>query len=130
VVGVLVPLSLLAGMGNGLVDVRAAPLVTTRTAERMRRRVAAALGAVLNAASVASLATGGALAAVLDPRQVCLRADGLGAVVTVVLVARCAAWLSCRAEYFVREITSNRRPTSVNLYRLDDTIVSNTYSIQ
>jgi MFS family permease len=100
---VLVPLSLLVGAGNGLVNVCVATLVTTRTAERMRGRVAAALGAVLNTASVVSLAAGGALAAVLDPRQVYLLAGGLGAAVTAVLVARCTAWLGSPRRYFARE---------------------------
>jgi hypothetical protein len=102
-VSLLVPLSLLTGAGNGLVNVCVATLVTTRTAERMRGRVAAALGAVLNTASVASLAAGGALAAVLDPRQVYLLAGGLGAAVTAVLVVRCTAWLGLPRQYFVRE---------------------------
>ena len=62
----LVPLSVLAGVGNGMVNVCVATLVTTRTEEGMRGRVAAALGAVLNTASVGSLAAGGALAAVLS----------------------------------------------------------------
>jgi MFS family permease len=85
---VLVPLSVLAGVGNGMVNVCVATLVTTRTEERMRGRVAAALGAVLNAASVGSLAAGGALAAVLAPRQVYLLAGALGCAVTGVLAVR------------------------------------------
>ena len=85
---VLVPLSVLAGVGNGMVNVCVATLVTTRTEEGMRGRVAAALGAVLNAASVGSLAAGGALAAVLSPRQVYLLAGALGCAVTAVLAAR------------------------------------------
>jgi MFS family permease len=85
---VLVPLSVLAGVGNGMVNVCVATLVTTRTEERMRGRVAAAMGAVLNAASVGSLAAGGALAAVLSPRQVYLLAGALGCAVTAALAAR------------------------------------------
>jgi MFS family permease len=85
---VLVPLSVLAGVGNGMVNVCVATLVTTRTEERMRGRVAAAMGAILNAASVGSLAAGGALAAVLAPRQVYLLAGALGCTATVVLTAR------------------------------------------
>jgi MFS family permease len=84
----LVPLSVLAGMGNGMVNVCVATLVTTRTEERMRGRVAAATGAILNTASVASLTAGGALAAVLAPRQVYLLAGALGCAVTAVLAAR------------------------------------------
>lgn len=85
----LVPLSVLTGVGNGMVNVCVATLVTTRTEERMRGRVAAAMGAVLNTASVASLLAGGALAAVLAPRQVYVLAGVLGCAVTAVL----AAWL-------------------------------------
>jgi MFS family permease len=86
----LVPFAVLAGAGNGMANVCAATLVMTRTQEHLRGRVSAALWAVLNAASVASLAAGGALAAVLDPRQVYLLAGGLGAVVTVLMAARLA----------------------------------------
>jgi MFS family permease len=85
---VLVPLSVLAGVGNGMVNVCVATLVMTRTEERMRGRVAAAMGAILNTASVGSLAAGAALGAVLDPRQVYLLAGALGCTVTVVLAAR------------------------------------------
>ena len=87
---VLVPLGVLAGAGNGMVNVCVATLVMTRTRERMRGRVSAVLGAVLNAASVASLAAGGALAAVLDPRQVYLLAGGLGGAVTLLMAVRLA----------------------------------------
>ena len=86
----LVPFAVLAGAGNGMVNVCAATLVMTRTQEQMRGRVSATLGAVLNAASVASLAAGGALAAVLDPRQVYLLAGGLGGVVTLWMTVRLA----------------------------------------
>ena len=86
----LVPLAVLVGAGNGMVNVCAATLVMTRTPEQMRGRVSAALAAVLNAASVASLAAGGALAVVLDPRQVYLLAGGLGGVVTLWMTVRLA----------------------------------------
>jgi len=86
----LVPFAVLVGAGNGMVNVCAATLVMTRTQERMRGRVSATLGAVLNAASVASLAAGGALAAVLDPRQVYLLAGGLGGMVTLWMTVRLA----------------------------------------
>lgn len=68
---VLVPLSVLAGVGNGMVNVCVATLATTRTEERMRGRVAAAMGAILNAASVGSLAAGGALRCWLPGRSTC-----------------------------------------------------------
>jgi MFS family permease len=85
---VLVPLAVAAGAGNGMANVCAATLVMTRTQERMRGRVSAALAGVLNAASVASLVAGGALAAALDPRQVYLLAGGLGGVVTLLMTVR------------------------------------------
>jgi MFS family permease len=85
---ILVPVSVLTGVGNGMVNVCVATLVMTRTEERMRGRVAAAMGAVLNTASVCSLAAGAALGAVLDPRQVYLLAGTLGCVVTAVLAVR------------------------------------------
>jgi MFS family permease len=86
----LVPPAVLAGAGNGMVNVCAATLVMTRTQEQMRGRVSAVLWAVLNAASVASLVAGGALAAVLDPRQVYLLAGALGGVVTLWMAVRLA----------------------------------------
>jgi MFS family permease len=87
-VAVLVPLSIAGGVGNGVVNVCVATLVMTRTEERARGRASAALAAVANGASVVSLALGGALAAVLDARQVFLLAGGLGAVVTAVAAER------------------------------------------
>jgi MFS family permease len=90
-VAVLVPLSIIGGVGNGLVNVCVATLVMTRTAERARGRVSAALGGVANGAGVISLALGGGLAVVLDPRQVFLLAAVLGGIVTVVTAVRVSA---------------------------------------
>jgi MFS family permease len=90
-VAVLVPLSIVGGVGNGLLNVCVATLVMTRSDERVRGRVSAALGAVLNGAGVASLGLGGGLAAVLDPRQIFLLAAVLGSIVTVVAAARATA---------------------------------------
>ena len=90
-VAVLVPVSILGGVGNGLVNVCVATLVMTRSDERVRGRVSAALGAAANGAGVVSLAAGGGLAALLDPRQIFLLAAVLGGVVTVVTAARVTA---------------------------------------
>ena len=90
----LVPFAVLAGAGNGMANVCVATLVMTRTQEHLRGRVSAALWALLTAASVASLAAGGALAAVLDPRQVYLLAGGLGGVVTLLMTVRLARRLA------------------------------------
>jgi MFS family permease len=84
----LVPVSILGGVGNGMVNVCVATLVMTRSEERVRGRVSAALGAVVNAASVAALAAGGGLAAVLAPRQIFLLAGGCGGLVTLVTTVR------------------------------------------
>jgi MFS family permease len=101
---VLVPLSVLGGVGNGMVNVCVATLVMTRTEERLRGRVAAAMGAILNTASVGSLAAGGALTAVLAPRQVYLLAGALGCAVTAVLAARLRhGWARRRNISFVAE---------------------------
>jgi hypothetical protein len=89
-VAVLVPLSIAGGVGNGVVNVCVATLVMTRTDERARGRVSAALGAVVNGAAVISLGLGGGLAAVLDSRQIFLLAGGLGTVVTAVAAVRLA----------------------------------------
>jgi MFS family permease len=88
---VLAPLSLLGGAGNGLINSGVATLVMARTPEHGRGRVAATLSAVLNGASVASLAAGGLLASVLSPRQVYGLAGGLGLLVSGVLARRVAA---------------------------------------
>ncbi len=90
-VAVLVPVSIAGGVGNGLVNVCVATLVMTRSDERVRGRVSAALGAVANGAGIASLVAGGGLAAVLDPRQIFLLASALGVVVTAVTVVRVTA---------------------------------------
>jgi MFS family permease len=86
-VALVAPAAVLGGMGNGIVNVCVATLVLTRSDERVRGRVSAALGAVLQGAAVASLVIGGALATVLEPRQIFLLAGGLGAVVTAVAAA-------------------------------------------
>src|SRR5215469_7364464 len=81
---VLIPVSIAGGVGNGLLNVCVATLVMTRSDERVRGRVSAALGAVTNGAGIASLVAGGGLAAVIAPQQIFLLASALGGVVTVV----------------------------------------------
>ena len=88
VVALLVPVSIAGGVGNGLVNVCVATLVMTRSDERVRGRVSAALGAVANGAGIASLVAGGGLAAVLDPPQIFLLASALGGLVTAMTAVR------------------------------------------
>jgi MFS family permease len=80
----LVPVGIAGGVGNGLLNVCVATLVMTRSDERVRGRVSAALGAITNGAGIASLVAGGGLAAVLDPPQIFLLASVLGGLVTAV----------------------------------------------
>ncbi|HEU4676012.1 MAG TPA: MFS transporter [Motilibacteraceae bacterium] len=79
------PAALLAGTGNGAVNVATGALVLGRAPDALRGRVGAALGGSTNAAMLASLALGGGLAAVLDPRAVFLL--GGGAALLVVALA-------------------------------------------
>lgn len=87
----LAPLALVGGVGNGAVNVCVSTVGTTRTEDRLRGRVAAAVGGVLGRASMVSLIAGGALPTLLSTRQVYLVAAGLSALVTSVLVARTTA---------------------------------------
>jgi MFS family permease len=80
------PAALLAGTGNGAVNVATGALVMGRAPDVLRGRVGAALGGSTNAAMLAALALGGALAAVLDPRAVFLLCGG-SALLVVALAA-------------------------------------------
>jgi MFS family permease len=82
--GMIVALSVVGGVANGVVNVCAGTVVMTRAPEAVRGRVAASLSAVTSAASVVSLAAGGALASVLSPRQVMLLAGALSVIAAVV----------------------------------------------
>jgi MFS family permease len=75
-------------MANGVLNVAASAVVMTRTADELRGRVGAALGAIVSAGSVTSLVAGGALAAVLSPRQVFALSGALALAAVVVLVPR------------------------------------------
>jgi MFS family permease len=70
VVGLLIPLSVLGGVGNGYAGACVSTLVMTRTPDSSRGRVSAAVSAVLGGAQGASLLVGGLLSAVLSPRAV------------------------------------------------------------
>jgi MFS family permease len=75
--GWLLVASVVGGTANGVLNVCVGTILMTRTPEALRGRVAAAATAVVSAASVLSLVAGGALAAALGPRAVCLLAGGL-----------------------------------------------------
>ncbi|HEY3732641.1 MAG TPA: MFS transporter [Streptosporangiaceae bacterium] len=84
----LVPIAVLGGLGNGMLSSCVATLVVTRTPDGMRGRVSAALNGAVNSASVVSLAAGGGLALLLDPRQIFLVAGSLGLAAGVLVAMR------------------------------------------
>lgn len=88
----LVPLGVLGGLGNGVVSACLATLLLTRTEERVRGRVSAAVNAVVLSAQGASLLAGGVLAIALAPRAVYALGGVLGLLATAgtAIVARTA----------------------------------------
>ena len=88
-VAILVPLSIIGGIGNGYAGACVSTLLMTRTPDRARGRVSAAAGAILGGAQGTSLLAGGATAVVLTPRQIYAVAGLLGlAAAGVVAVAQ------------------------------------------
>jgi MFS family permease len=77
-VAVLVPLSVLGGIGNGYAGTCLSTLLMARTPDSARGRVSAAAGAIFGGAQGASLLLGGAAAAVLAPRAIYAVAGVLG----------------------------------------------------
>jgi len=69
-VGILVPLSVLGGVGNGYAGTCLSTLLMARTPDSARGRVSAAASAVFGAAQGGSLLLGGAVAVVLSPRVI------------------------------------------------------------
>jgi MFS family permease len=67
---ILVPISVLGGIGNGYAGACLSTLLMARTPERARGRVSAAANAVFGGVQGASLLVGGALAVVLSPRAI------------------------------------------------------------
>jgi MFS family permease len=66
----LVPLSILGGIGNGYAGTCYSTLLVSRTPDAWRGRVSATANAVVGGAQGVSLLVGGALAAVLSPRAI------------------------------------------------------------
>jgi MFS family permease len=78
VVGILVPLAVLGGVGNGYAGACLSTLLMARTADSARGRVSAAAGAIFGGAQGASFLLGGAVAVVLAPRAIYAVAGLLG----------------------------------------------------
>jgi len=90
-VWMLVPLSVLGGIGNGYANVCAATLLVSRTPDAERGRVSVAAGAAIGGAQGVSLLAGGAVAAVLSPRAIYAVAGLLGVAVAIAIGALHAA---------------------------------------
>jgi MFS family permease len=90
-VAILVPLSVLGGIGNGYAGTCLSTLLMARTPDSARGRVSATANAIFGGAQGASLLLGGAVAVALSPRRVYAVAGLLGlAAAGIVAVAHAA----------------------------------------
>ncbi len=96
-VGILVPLSVLGGIGNGYAATCLSTLLMTRTPDSARGRVSATAGAVFGGAQGASLLLGGAVAVVLSPRAIYAVAGVLGLTAAGIVAVTNASRTSSRA---------------------------------
>jgi MFS family permease len=87
----LMPLSVLGGTGNGYTNVCASTLLATRTPDAERGRVSAAANAAVGGAQGVSLLAGGAVAAVLSPREIYAAAGMLGLAAVIAIAVYSAA---------------------------------------
>ncbi|MGC1183813.1 MAG: MFS transporter [Candidatus Dormiibacterota bacterium] len=86
-VWMLVPLSILGGIGNGYAAACFSTLLMTRTEDAARGRVSAAANAAIGGAQGVSLLVGGAVAVALSPRAIYAIAGLFGVGVAVALAA-------------------------------------------
>jgi MFS family permease len=84
-VWMLVPLSVLGGTGNGYANVCFSTLLVSRTPDAERGRISAAANAAVGGAQGVSLLAGGAVAAVLSPRDIYAMAGLLGVAVAIAI---------------------------------------------
>jgi MFS family permease len=77
-VEILVPFSVLGGIGNGYAGACLSTLLMTRTPDSARGRVSATVNAIFGSAQGASLLLGGVVAVVLSPREIYAGAGLLG----------------------------------------------------
>jgi MFS family permease len=96
----LVPLSVLGGLGNGYAGACFSTLLVSRTTDSARGRVSASANAVVGGAQGASLLIGGAVAAVLSPRAIYAMAGLLG-VAAVIAIAMFHAVRTTKADELV-----------------------------
>ena len=86
-VWMLVPLSVLGGIGNGYAGTCLWTLLATRTPDEARGRISATANAILGGAQGASLLIGGVVALALSPRAIYASAGLLGLAATAALAA-------------------------------------------
>jgi MFS family permease len=96
-VGILVPLSMLGGVGNGYAGACLSTLLMTRTPDSARGRVSASANAVLGGAQGASLLLGGIVAVALSPRAIYAVAGMLGLAAAGLVAVTSASRTSSRA---------------------------------
>jgi MFS family permease len=87
-VWVLLPLSIIGGVGNGYAAACYSTLLVRRTPDSARGRVSAAANAAIGGAQGASLLIGGAVAVVLSPRAIYAIAGilGVAAAITIAVI--------------------------------------------
>ncbi len=96
-VGILVPLSLLGGVGNGCAGTCLSTLLMTRTPDSARGRVSATANAIFGGAQGGSLLLGGVVAIVLSPRVIYAVAGLLGLAAAGIVALTSASQTSGRA---------------------------------
>ena len=84
-VWMLVPLSIIGGLGNGYAAACYSTLLVRRTPDSARGRVAAAANAAIGGAQGASLLIGGAVAIALSPRAIYAIAGILGVAAAIAI---------------------------------------------
>jgi len=94
---ILVPVSVVGGVGNGFAGTCLSTLLMTRTPDSARGRVSAAANAVFGSAQGASLLLGGVVAIVLSPREIYALAGLLGLAAAGVVAVTSASRTPSRA---------------------------------
>ena len=94
---ILVPLSVLGGVGNGFAGTCLSTLLMARTPDSARGRVSATANAVFGGAQGVSLLLGGAVAVALSPRAIYALAGVLGLAAAGLVAVSSASRTSSRA---------------------------------
>jgi MFS family permease len=90
-VAILVPLSVIGGIGNGYAGACLSTLLMTRTSDSARGRVSAAANAIFGTAQGVSLLLGGVAALALSPRAIYAVAGLLGLAAAAIVAAASAS---------------------------------------